>query len=312
MNRIALIIISIFILNNCAEEEGISPNDFGLPNDGKSNNSTVTFEDWAKVTFLREMVCYGSEDIPGLSNSGFSYWNYATTKYINELYSCRKNSKTCKEYERCYYGSDFISCDPSSTKKGCDGNFLTGCTTDNKGKGRQYRINCAKFDGICTSNTIKKEYYCRNKKCMTDDPKGICDGETNIQCGAMPFTGTFDCNAVGAKCDTKNTCIDKAPNSCTTSYCHGTATVFCIDGKSVTMDCSMEHPNYTCKMTSGIPKCVFDETKATCEYKKGDPKIVCEGDVAKICVEGKILKINCQEFSNSKCVTNASRTGCSV
>jgi hypothetical protein len=94
-------------------------------------------------------------------------------------------------------------------------------------------------------------------------------------------------------------CTDPDAAPCTEDSCDGSLMRECPVGRTLSSDCGVIDPSLVCLLEAGhSPRCVFSPGDGCIEGGDGDD---CDGDVARICVAGGWVRIDCTLFPGARC-----------
>ena len=142
-----------------------------------------------------------------------------------------------------------------------------------------------------------------------DSDYEICDGEVLERCSLGVIERT-DCASIGGVCtgttndsgDTELACVLTSNPECDEDRCEDGLYVDCEDGREVLRyDCGLLAEGLSCVTEQDGPVCRTLEA-AECE----EDEVVCVGDEARWCLNGRWAKVDCSTFLGSTCAVEES------
>ncbi len=252
---------------------------------------------------LMHMSCYGDDGAWRTARTfrhaavSGGFWNNA-----DGLVGCLVQAKTCVEADVCM-GFDLSTPDDDKSRcKTCDGDRAFYC-----------------FDGLYAADCSKRGMTCAGGRCVSAEscsasPNGCDASQSVVDCAEGRYPAEITrCAAVGLACAKAGmadlTCAGTGP-ACSsptseTSYfaipelgeqCSGDRLLGCFLGRQGSIDCSRMGVGYTCQVLDGVAFC---GTANECNPETFGK--VCDGDVAAICVGGKLYRRDCAATGMRTC-----------
>lgn len=265
------------------------------------------FLDLQKTVCLKSSVCGDWYYVDScIEKGGSDDWLIYTPgsvfyEHAAEQARCIRAASNCDDYWRCVLDTDFESCD-GSFENHCDSDVATYCRGLPDDRQVIVRSDCSQWGYQCLST--ESGPMCGYDWCELG---ARCEGNLALDCTNDPpfISFAYDCSQWGKKCvvgEYGPTCVDAVYVSCETEMCSGTVIQSCYGGYISSWDCSFIDPDFVCFINEyDDPRCGMPEGQWECN-NHGDGW--CEGSVAKTCVNGKIVSVDCSSFMNARCIQN--------
>ncbi len=278
----------------------------GCNGEGTKNIDCTDYLSYQTKNCLMKSVCDGwSTDTcleKAASEDAFIFSSGKYCEQENEVARCIANARDCDDYWKCTRDTDFTVCDDSFVDF-CDGEVLVRCIRLHDDRRVVSRTDCRDFDNKCLSTELGP--MCAYDYC----PQGEgCDGDLLLYCTNDDPSVSFalDCGELGKECvDTQSGsyCVDNGPTPCSEKACAGSVIQECYEGLLASWDCTIIDPEFVCFADEyNVLRCGMPEGNWECETH-GDGW--CEGSVAKTCINGKIVSVDCSSFTSAVCTESA-------
>ena len=255
----------------------------------------MTPEDVRRV-FIRRSACSGIRITPTLA-AILANADGLSAAASSEL-ACGRGASTCEEFLACSGVDPMTPCDVATVIPSCDGATLTSCDVS----GFARRVDCAADDD---GNTTCLEDEIGRPQCAT----GACVGEGALRCEAdvIVFCGngvqrrSEDCTLASQRCAVtpegdRAACVDRV-EACTEDRCEGDVLLTCAEDLGVDeIQCPARLGGGRCALVDGAARCVTDAAECT------DGEAACAGDLARFCVRGAWIELDCASFEGGTCV----------
>ena len=220
--------------------------------------------------------------------------------------TCLKDVSNCEEYRSCVNFLQNTECD-KDYEPHCEGDKIVSCNYDfETGTGQIAALDCSLVDQTCVERDSLNGH---NVACGTADEVCSDDLEENCQ-GSLAFwcPGDYkevpiviDCAKYGYDC-LDGGCIDQGNPSCEEHSCEGNLIHNCYNNRRITYDCHTVSEDFVCSPTrfrDGM-------SQMSCElyiddWECGKAEASCEGNIAKVCVAGKLISVDCAKYENATC-----------
>lgn len=262
--------------------------------DGGAGGDVITPDDLEGV-FVRRSACDGTALTPALASILANATGSAAAASA-EL-ACGRGASTCEDFLACRGVDPAEDCDPATFAPVCDGAVRVTCESS----GRVRREDCARDDdgnGTCRVDAIGVP-RCAVGPC---DAAGLrCEANAIVTCTGDVERRTEDCSlsdqtcAVNAAGD-RAACVDRVA-SCSADACDGDVLLACSEELGQReVRCPDRTIGGTCASVDGEAACTTDATECT------DGAAECAGAVARFCVDGAWVELDCARFLDGTCV----------
>jgi hypothetical protein len=135
-------------------------------------------------------------------------------------------------------------------------------------------------------------------------------GDTAVWCWSPDdnIPEALDCKKFNKECH-QGYCVDPGGDSCQEDACAGSTVQLCWEGRTSSWDCREVDPDFVCFDHNGTLRCVMPLDQSECGVFGED---WCEGDLAKVCLWGKIVSVDCSSFQNATCTTVSGAAVCAA
>jgi hypothetical protein len=272
-----------------------------------SNDKLDGFLDHQRTVCLKGSVCGDWYNVDYcIEKAGSDDWLIFTPGSIPyeravEQARCIRAAKNCDDYWRCVLDTDFEECD-SSFEDHCEEDIETYCRELPDGRQVISRMDCSQYGNKCLSTEFGP--MCGYDLCELG---ARCEGDLALGCTGNPphFSFAYDCSQWNKKCvegEYGPTCVDAEFTSCDVEMCSGAVIQICIGGYVSSWDCTDIDPDFVCFINEADdPRCGMPEGQWECNIQGNG---WCEGSVAKTCVNGKVVSVDCGSFMNAQCIQN--------
>lgn len=262
--------------------------------DGTSGGD-VSPEDLRSV-FIRRSACSGARLTPALA-AILAHADGLSAAASSDL-ACGRSASTCDVFLACSGVDPGTPCDIATVMASCDGATLASCDVS----GFARRVDCASDDD---GNTTCLEDDLGRAQCATGTCEGTgalrCESDVIVFCGNGVERRSEDCTLADQRCAVtpegdRAACVDRVED-CAADRCEGDVLLQCADGLGVDeIECPARLRGGRCAVVDGVPRCVTDTTECT------DGEAACAGDVARFCVGGAWIELDCAAFQGGTCV----------
>ena len=291
----------------------------GAPTDASSGPDAVVAPDSFLSELARECqrrsVCDGVHLGTCLgaaaNDDSWSMEGKAWRDAVHGRAACVEAAHDCKDLHQCLYpGSELEPCDPATFVQRCESDVVVRCEQVASGEAFQVTDDCAARGGKCAD--ADGSVRCDLAPGVTCDgmPETRCEGDTLIWCVGEydPTPIPFACADFGMTCKGGG-CVDPSGATCAESACVDGKPQLCWQGRTHTLDCAVVSPDFACADDDGQLRCAVPSPDAGCEAS-GGPEPQCDGDVAKVCVRGKRVTVDCGSFLGGHCTTEGTDVRC--
>jgi hypothetical protein len=219
---------------------------------------------------------------------------------LKHLLTCAK-ATNCSDFNGCW-GGDLFTLEPFVTDGQCDKSNIK--VTPTGASGPQF-LNCSAMGGVCEAlATGVISVTCNAQSCSgAARPAPACDGTTASGCGGSAEYRSLDCAWSGRKCQIDGSYAVCAGTGAACSdadkvTCAGSVATYCSGGARATVDCAKTGSATRC--AAGAPS----TEPCTAAATECDPTAFvdqCDGNKLKVCADGSIVSIGCNDIGLVLC-----------
>lgn len=218
-------------------------------------------------------------------------------KTYMERTNCLAKAKNCVDYYMCMSGVENKECE-ENFETHCENEVIVGCNMLNMIQ----KMDCSTFGQKCIEDyggfTCGDDSYS-----CSSELEETCDGSKAFWCPGdyREHPIAIDCAAYGYECK-NGMCADTGGIECEADKCNGQYLSKCYRNLQTTYDCSRVSSDFVCSLNrffDGEEQSICQKAKS--EWECDEEGTTCEGDIAKVCVGGKLLEIDCSKFDGATC-----------
>lgn len=236
--------------------------------------------------------------------------------HFARMVECARTSRTCDEYVRC---ADFGVACSGVLQPRCDGSVRNACSTP--GSSFQPRtFDCAALaGGSCAAGDCV--YPSTGAPCAGPG-LGRCDGDVRVFCRASAGGGTAtelrDPCPAGTRCQGASTygsadpaCYPTTACAAQSLRCDGDVMVLCntLGGSLVELRTDCASVGRRCA-TDARGRASCEPRASECAAPASGTSATCDGDAVRVCIEGRLQRIECASVGRSACVVVSATPVC--
>lgn len=261
---------------------------------GCTNEGELTAEDLGAV-FIRRSACREVALGPSAAVvvAQFTGLPAATSSEL----ACGRSADDCEAFFACNGVDPETTCDPATFEPTCDGTVRVTCRHD----GLVRRQDCADDDDGNPVCLLDEGGVPRCALGPCEGPEGLrCEDDTIIFCGSGVESRAQDCAPAGQRCAVNATgdraaCVDRL-TPCSANTCDGDVLLRCHPELGVAERRCADGVAGRCDEDEGEARCVIGAMDCA------DAVVECDGSIARFCVDGAWVELDCGSFQGGTCV----------